>query len=167
MELNLLPILNFDGKRMQINENVEIIPQPGDAFSLSAPVKLSATAENVGGTIEIIGSAEARLTAVCDRCAEEFELPLVFSFEERFKKLDEFSEADENPDISPLDGTAVDISEIIYTNLYMNLPSKLLCSEDCKGLCPVCGKNLNKGSCSCEADTTDPRFDVLDKLLGE
>lgn len=167
MELNLLPILNFDGKRMQINENVEVAPRPGDTFSLSSPVRFSAVAQNVGGTIEITGTAEAHLKAVCDRCAEEFELPLVFSFEERFKKLDEFSEDDENPDISPLEGTSVDPEEIIYTNMYMNLPSKFLCSDDCKGLCPVCGKNLNTGVCSCETDSTDPRFDILDKLLGD
>ena len=86
---------------------------------------------------------------------------------ERFKKADEFSDVDDNPDISMLEGTSIDLDEIIYTNLFLNLPSKQLCSDDCKGLCPICGGNLNKTDCGCKSDTTDPRFDILDNLLGK
>ncbi|MGB9809870.1 MAG: YceD family protein, partial [Caldanaerobacter sp.] len=47
----------------------------------------------------------------------------------------------------------------------LSLPMKFLCKEDCKGLCPICGTNLNYGSCSCKREDIDPRLEVLSKLL--
>ena len=57
------------------------------------------------------------------------------------------------------------MDEIVYKNIYMNLPSKKLCKNDCKGLCPKCGKNLNEGDCGCDTREADPRFDALDKFF--
>lgn len=165
MELNLLAILNFDGRKMQISEDVPIVSEAADSFSVTEPVHFDGYALNVGGTIELCGKATAHIKMVCDRCAEQFDKTIEFEIDERLKKEDALSGEDENPDVIAFSGTAVDFSEIVYTNLYMNLPSKTLCSEDCKGLCPVCGKNLNLGSCDCSTERTDPRFDVLEKFL--
>lgn len=165
MELNLLPILNFDGKKMVISENISLSTSKNDAFQITSPVRVDAVAVNAGGTIELTGNATANIRLICDRCAEAFDTVVEFEIDERFKKEDAFSDEDENPDVITLTGTSVDLAEVVYTNLFMNLPSKNLCSEDCKGLCPVCGKNLNNGECGCKTETTDPRFDILDKLL--
>lgn len=167
MKLNLLPILNFDGKKIHIDEKVSVSPRHDDTFEICAPVEFDGTVQNVGGTIELCGTAEARLNLICDRCGEEYETTLRFALNESFKKADEFSDIDDNPDISMLEGTSIDLDEIIYTNLFLNLPSKQLCSDDCKGLCPICGANLNKTDCGCKSDATDPRFDILDNLLGK
>lgn len=167
MKLNLLPILNFDGKKINIDEKVSVSPHNDDTFEICSPVELKGSVQNVGGTIVLRCDAAARLKLTCDRCGDEYDSVLRFSVNEDFKKADEFSKADENPDISSLTGTTIDLGEIIYTNLYLNLPSKQLCDEDCKGLCPICGANLNKTACGCENDTTDPRFDILDNLLGK
>ncbi len=164
MELNLSPILNFDGKKMEIKEELALPLAENDNFSLKNPICFEGHAQNMGGTIELIGKAVATVILTCDRCTESFETVVDFDIDERLKKEDLFSDNDD-PDIITFSGTAVDFDEIIYTNLYMNLPSKNLCSEDCKGLCADCGKNLNLGDCGCDTRTTDPRFDVLDKLL--
>ena len=164
MELNLSPILNFDGKKMEIREEVALPPSENDSFSLKNPVCFEGYAQNISRTIELIGKASATVILTCDRCTESFDATIDFEIDERLKKEDLFSENDD-PDIITFSGTSVDFDEIIYTNLYMNLPSKNLCNDNCKGLCPVCGKNLNLGDCGCETQSTDPRFDVLDKLL--
>lgn len=165
MELNLLPILNFDGKKMQIKEDVQLEASGNDTFSFISPVHFEGEAANIGGTIKLTGSGTVEIELICDRCTETFEKTIEFELEETLKKEDEFSSSGENPDIIVFSGTSVDFDELLYTNFYMNLPSKTLCSEDCKGLCPICGKNLNHGECDCSDNNTDPRFDILDKLL--
>lgn len=167
MKLNLLPILNFDGKKINIDEKVSVSPRPDDTFDICSPVEFEGSIQNVGGTIELCGDASARLRLTCDRCGEEYDSTLCFSVNESFTKADEFSDVDDNPDILRLTGTTLDLDEIIYTNLFLNLPSKQLCSDNCKGLCPICGTNLNKSDCGCKSETTDPRFDILDSLLGK
>ena len=165
MELNLLPILNFDGRKIKILEDVELAASENDTFRFIAPIHLEGEAVNISGTIELTGKAVAQLEMVCDRCTESFEEKVEFELDEKLKKEDAFSDKEEDPDVIILSGTTVDLDELLYTNLYMNLPSKALCREDCKGLCPVCGKNLNTEECDCDDDNTDPRFDILDKLL--
>ena len=165
MELNLSPILNYDGKKMHICEAVSLSALPGDRFEIISPVNFDGYAQNIGGTIEICGSSSAELKLTCDRCMDEFSTHIDFSVNEKYRKHDDISDTEENPDITPFSGTSLNFDEILYSNLYMNLPSKFLCKDDCKGLCPVCGQNLNIKECDCNTETTDPRFDILDKLL--
>ena len=97
--------------------------------------------------------------------SEEFSRKFSCDFEERLLKEDFHTESAENPDAIYFKGTSVDLGEIVLNNIILNLPLKNLCKDDCQGLCPVCGKNLNHGGCDCDSRTTDPRFDILDKLL--
>lgn len=165
MEINLLPILNYEGKRINIFENVNISASQDDSFKINGPVSFDGYVVNIGGTIDLYGKATASLSIVCDRCTEEYNSALEYEIDERFKKDDGFSDSNEDSDITPLEGSVIDLGDILYTNLILNLPSKSLCSETCKGICPNCGKNLNHGPCDCDTDNTDPRFDILDKLL--
>lgn len=165
MEINLLSVLNYDGKRIDVSEDVSISAASNDNFTVLSPVHFEGYVVNVGGTIELCGSASATVSLTCDRCAEDFSFALDFEIKESYKKDDGFTNVDEDSDVVLLEGSAIDLDELLYTGIIINLPSKALCSEDCKGLCPVCGKNLNHGECSCENEKTDPRFDILDKLL--
>ncbi len=165
MELNLLSVLNYDGKKMQISEDVMLSSSDNDAFEIVAPVHFEGCATNVSGTIELCGKANTTLEMSCDRCAEIYTEEISFDINEKLKKEDTYSNDEENPDIIIFSGSSIDFGEVLYTNLFMALPSKSLCRHDCKGICPVCGMNLNTGSCSCDTKDTDPRFDILDKLL--
>jgi len=120
---------------------------------------------NIGGSIELVAKASCRLRYECDRCLENFESDFECSFKEIFKKEDTKTEDDQNPDAVILEGTSVDIDKIVLLNIIVNLPVKRLCSENCKGLCMNCGQNLNVSDCGCDTRPTDPRFDILDKLL--
>ena len=61
----------------------------------------------------------------------------------------------------------IDITEGVYTLLSLNLSQKFLCKESCKGLCFVCGTNLNENECNCDKDVVDPRFEVIKNLLNK
>ncbi|MFW5872616.1 MAG: YceD family protein, partial [bacterium] len=89
------------------------------------------------------------------RCLEKFEYNFNIDIEKELNKLD------------IKDIKEVDIRQILKSNIFLDLPIKPLCSEDCKGLCPQCGQNLNKGDCNCERDIIDPRLAKLEKFFDE
>lgn len=115
---------------------------------------------NEAGILRLTGSVTAEMICVCDRCGEEFKsvkmtaLDVVLSAEE----------SDENPELFLIEGDSVDLDEVVATCLILDMETKFLCKEDCKGLCPTCGKNLNFGACACRKQP-DPRFAVLEQLL--
>ena len=71
----------------------------------------------------------------------------------------------ENDEYVVCQDNQLDIDELVRADLFLELPNKVLCREDCKGLCGQCGKNLNFDSCECEKKPIDPRLAVLGKLL--
>ena len=100
---------------------------------------------------------------ICSRCGEGFDFSHSFRIERPVaRKL----VADENDEyiLTDEDGF-IDLSAVFNDELLLELPTKLLCREDCKGLCPKCGKDLNKGSCNCPTKEIDPRLEVLKALL--
>lgn len=165
MELNLLPILNCDGKKMPIDIKISVQETSNDDFNALSDIEVVGEIVNIGGRLELKAEGKTKIERVCDRCLETYTVDFTFPIEEMMKKADGQEQENENIDILYIDGNTVDLAEIVYTSLYVSLPSKALCSEECKGLCPICGQNLNMGMCSCEKEQTDPRFDILDKLL--
>ncbi len=112
---------------------------------------------------------EVELT--CSRCLEQFRHPLKIKFEEEFLPTVDVTSGVPLP--APEEATAftideqhiIDLTEAIRQYSLMAIPMKALCSEDCAGLCPSCGKNLNEGKCDCPAQDIDPRWSKLTKLL--
>lgn len=115
---------------------------------------------NEAGVLHLEGTLTAEMTCVCDRCGAEFdsvkELPLAATIVEE--------ESEEYPELFVLEGNEIDLDEILETSLILDMETKFLCREDCKGLCSTCGKNLNLGPCGCRKKI-DPRFAVLEQLL--
>ena len=109
------------------------------------------------------GSIRTCLHGVCDRCASPFDrevrLPLDVVL------VTELADEDhEDERVFPLEGDSADLEDIIRTVFVLNMDSKLLCKEDCKGLCCRCGKNLNEEACTCQKEI-DPRLAALKQLL--
>lgn len=129
---------------------------------LNTPVKVSAKAVNRAGVVNLAVSAVFDYTAPCDRCGEETITAFDYSFDHTLVlSLEGENEGDyiETPDYN------LDLDELVTSDILLELPSKHLCSEDCKGLCPKCGANLNKGGCSCDLQEIDPRLEALRSLL--
>ena len=104
------------------------------------------------------------MTMPCDRCFElttqEHKLDL---FHTVVRELSDEEDNDGEFVLAPDD--TLDLDELLTEDLLLDVPSKFLCSPDCKGLCPSCGKNLNHGDCDCQQDTVDPRLAILKELL--
>lgn len=109
-------------------------------------------------------SATGKFT--CDRCLDEYERDISSAFGIMYVADGEQGAGgdDEVQIISP-DTNIVDIGEDVRQFAILALPQKNLCSEDCKGLCPTCGKNLNRGKCECQNDVGDPRWSALKKIV--
>ncbi len=122
-------------------------------------------------TITVI---EADVTAPvlidCSRCLEEISSAESVSFRTAFVSNDEFTEDQEieldlqDLELSFADDDEVDLVEVIREQIVLALPSRPLCREDCKGLCNICGGNLNKTECDCTTEETDPRWAALKDL---
>ncbi len=155
----------------------EIIERPGSALPFEAeldtegldfPSVLSyrdkpraiGRVVNEAGVLKLSGELTAELRRVCDRCGTAFDSRKVTRLHATLVDEDD----GENPELFLLDGTEIDLDEILLTNFVLDMDSKCLCREDCKGLCPRCGKNLNLGPCGCGKEI-DPRFAVLEQLL--
>ena len=111
------------------------------------------------------GELTTRLHGICDRCAKSFVRDFAVSLEAVLvTKLE--NEDCEDPWTFELDGDQADLDDILTTAVVLNMDSKQLCSEDCKGLCPRCGADLNLGPCGCKPEP-DPRLAVLQQLLNK
>lgn len=143
------------------------VEQPGDAYRIVAPVGLDFDIHKDKERFRLVGTVRTALELPCSRCLEPFQLPVDASFDQRFLPASEMSTHDEREvqeedvEISYYRDDQIDLNELLREQFYLALPMKPLCSEDCKGLCPQCGTNLNTASCACATAWEDPRLAPL------
>jgi uncharacterized protein len=125
------------------------------------PIQIQGKIENKAGVVVLNADVRFVLRVNCDRCLDEFEW--AFDYPVEHVLVTELNT--DNDEYIVVENHLLDLDELILSDILLNLPSKLLCSEDCKGLCSMCGQNFNKGSCDCNDKLVDPRFAVLDELL--
>lgn len=129
---------------------------------LNAPVVIEGVLQSRSSIVTLAYKASAQLHTFCDRCLCEFERPISFSFS--YTLVRQLQDRDRE-DILPVEGDDLDLDELCTSDIVLNLPLKFLCREDCKGLCPICGKNKNLSDCDCLNSETDPRLAALKALL--
>ena len=162
MLLNVKPILHTPGKRLDFQFELDLSDMEfSGRYPISRPVAVSGEVRNTAGILELTLSARSTLDAVCDRCgkafAQEKDVPFACMLAEELQN-------EENDEIVLLEDGMVDVGDLARTAFILDMDTKTLCSEDCKGLCPRCGADLNLGPCSCKKEI-DPRMAVLAKLL--
>ncbi len=128
------------------------------------PVLLTAEARNRVGVVTLDCTYQYTLHLSCDRCLTPFSKQVTLHAAHTVvRSLSSESSDDDDYLVAP-DGI-VDLDEVATNDVLPELPGKFLCREDCKGLCPVCGCNLNEGSCGCERREADPRLAILDQFF--
>lgn len=127
----------------------------------TSPVSVKGMLRNVAGIVTLDYSVRFVAELVCDRCLS----PIDREFSDRFDHVLVNRLEEDNGDFILVEDGNLDLDELVFADVLLSMPSKILCSEDCKGLCPRCGKNLNDGDCGCSDPEGDPRFDVLKQLL--
>ena len=133
----------------------------GGSYPVSQPVTVEGRIRNKAGVLLCTLEASTTLHCICDRCAEPFTEDKTVAYQ---CVLAEERQSDDDEEIVLLEDGMVDVGDLARTAFILDMDTKTLCSEDCKGLCPRCGANLNLGPCSCKKET-DPRLAVLAKLL--
>ena len=164
MRLDLSKIIECPGAGVDFSVSLDLSDlQFGSCFPLHSPVIASGSVRNTAGVLMTTGTISAHLTAVCDRCAREFERDVQYPLD--VVLVTELADEDNEDDRTfLLDGNFADLDEIVRTVFILDMDTKFLCREDCKGLCCRCGKNLNEGPCDCKKEI-DPRFAALQQLL--
>ncbi len=161
MRLNLSAIIEVPGGSVPFVCDLETagldFPQ---VLAYSERPHAEGLVSNEAGILRLRGELSAPLRCVCDRCGEEFD----FFKQTRLDATIVEENPEDDPDLFVLQGNEIDLDEILSTCFILDMETKFLCREDCKGLCPTCGKNLNLGPCGCRKPI-DPRFAVLEQLL--
>ena len=164
MLLGLSKIIDSPGASVPFSTSVDLSDlRYGVSQPVSEPVLAQGTVRNTAGVLLMKGSVTTTIHGICDRCAAEFDRDIDFPIDVVLvTELN--SEENEDEWVFPLEGDSADLEDIVRTVFVLNLDSKLLCRDDCKGLCCECGKNLNEGPCLCQKEP-DPRFAALKQLL--
>jgi DUF177 domain-containing protein len=117
--------------------------------------------------IEVMGSIRATVALPCARCLKECIVPIVSEFKEYFI-LQRYAPDEQDKelvhddlDISFLPEEGIELRDIVEEQIWLDIPMKPLCHDSCKGLCTICGADLNSGECGCDRHDIDPRFTAL------
>ncbi len=146
---------------------------PVEDCRFASPVKVDGTLTISENSLVLQADITVAMTFSCCRCLEDVEERISGEIATYYEKTDraipEGEELTESDDVEVLDYGAktIDLRRRIAELLNLNIPMKSLCSEDCKGLCSECGRNLNEGDCSCDSQQADPRWHTLKTLLKE
>lgn len=127
-------------------------------------------AKDVIQDIRVVGQMATRVEVACARCLDAVGRDIKRDFDLLYRPQgadagrEEISVTEAEAEIGYYTGDGVQLEDILREQLLLDVPIKTVCREDCKGLCPHCGQNLNQGSCKCVAEQSDPRWDALRDL---
>lgn len=160
MTIDVSSILKEIGGRIDIDGSV-LLPDTEflGEYHFSKPLSVKGSVSNNGKSLTLRTVAEGHMTTSCARCMKEITVPVSFEIDENLARDD--GEVSEDEDIILFHDTSFEIDDIVYDNFLMSIEGKYLCKEDCKGLCPTCGKDLNEGDCGCSDQIIDPRWSGL------
>ena len=140
----------------------------GDYFTAIEPPEVRLQLSGDGEGVTVTGRVSARLSIACARCLCNTELFINAEVNDTWNlsPAEEDSEDFRSSSFVSEDGETVDLSEYAHELLFEQLPLRVFCKDDCKGLCSNCGENLNEAKCGCDKVDIDPRLAVLGRLLG-
>ncbi|MDO4345148.1 MAG: DUF177 domain-containing protein [Eubacteriales bacterium] len=171
MLIDLNEVLKNDGKVMNVDAQLELAEFSGrlGRFPITDSKPVSLRIQNMGDRkLHISGSTSVTLKVPCDRCLEDVPVTLKLQFEkeadmnqsdeERRKALDEQTD---------IEGYNLDVDKLVCSEIFVNWPSKVLCREDCKGICSICGTNLNLGTCDCRPTDLNPQMAKIQEIFSK
>jgi len=152
-----------------LEEDIRTLILGNDRVVFHGPLRISLDVKNTGKIIQFSGTLEGDTELVCSRCIEQYPYKIKLALTENFCHLSDAQDLSEEvrdpEDVHIFEGNKIEFGEIIRENLYLNIPMKSVCNESCKGLCIICGTNLNKETCKCKKEELDPRMEVLKKYF--
>ena len=142
-----------------------------ERVSLTAPATVSGKVRLAGNEVFVNGHIETRAQVECDRCLQPVGTPVNTDFALEYMTGSEYESGtaaeltEAEMSVSVFDGEAIDVDEIVKEQIVLAVPTRMLCREDCKGICPECGADRNRGDCNCTTSDIDPRWAALKNLI--
>lgn len=163
MLFELKSVFQNEGEEKQVNYKLDIADIDIDGvFPFRTPIDVTATAKNRASLVSLTIRACFSYSRSCDRCSTDFTREMDMLFEH---KLAQTLVDDGNDDYIETPDFKLELDDIVVSDILLSLPQKNLCKDDCKGLCQICGKNLNEGDCSCDKREIDPRLEMLKQFM--
>jgi uncharacterized protein len=150
----------------------ELVLQDDRIRLLAAPI-VSGEIRLKERRVHLKGRVAARLQLECDRCLKPVEFPVDSEFKLEYVTPEAYETQQavelnaQDLDLSIFDGEAIDIDELVTAELLLAVPDHVLCSENCKGICPGCGVDRNSVGCECQTAEIDPRWAGLKQLVND
>lgn len=145
MELDLRAIMSGEIKNLPINATFDMSAEKLDGVCpLKTPVKILGEIKNSADVVRLKASVDVLITKDCDRCCKETEKEYNININTVL-----VLENQDNEDYVEVPSYKLDLYELVRSEIVLNLPVLHLCSENCKGICLVCGQNLNENTCNC------------------
>lgn len=141
-----------------------------ESAELIGPCKISGELKKGIVQVDLKGTINGRVKIDCSRCLtpidSKLDIPFKVSYitEEHYTKEKESELHSDDLELAVYDGEKIDLSQLAIEQILLNLPTQIFCQENCQGLCPKCGQNLNLEKCSCETKEIDPRWAKLKNL---
>ncbi len=170
MLVNLSDVLTCEGRVMTKEIPLEMteFSNGTGVFTVEEKSPVAMTFTNLGeGKARVEGSCRLVFAAACDRCLSDVPVVLELSVDKAVFSPDRIAEDEEADadDQSCMEGYQLDVEALVHDEIIVNWPVKILCKEDCKGVCPVCGQNLNERECGCDTFVPDPRMAVIKDIF--
>jgi len=167
-----IELANLEGGKGEFSATYETgqLELEDERVRLATPLTVNGQIKRSGAEVIVSGNITGKLFINCDRCLKPLETPLNNQFEldyvsgSDYEALPDTELTEEQMLISVFDGVAIDVDEIVKEQVLLAVPARILCSDDCKGICPTCGLDRNTTDCNCETSTSDPRWDALKSL---
>jgi uncharacterized protein len=167
--LNLKKIRTAHERFEQTYEPGQFTADP-ESFRIVEPVRLAFDLFKDKDQFRLLGSVKTALELVCSRCLDPLPWPVDAAFDLRYHPRsaaagnDEVEIQEDDLTAAFYENDTIDLEQLIHEQLILSVPMKPLCSGACRGLCPVCGTNRNRGSCECRQEWDDPRLAALRNL---
>ncbi len=161
----VIPEIPEEGLVVELEEKISI-----EGFSVSSPVKAQLSVNKIENEVMVTGNLAVELEMACSRCLKDVRQAQDLPVSVVYHPADEIGSEkhglhDDEMDMGFYTGEELDVDELIREQILLSVQMKPLCKEDCKGLCPKCGIDLNTATCTCVQKEIDPRLEVLKKLL--
>lgn len=164
MLIDLKKFFSGEDAALQIDHTMDLSAVEMDGFyPFVSPVHVVGDIRAFASSAELHVTVQYTFSMPCNRCLAETRKELSHSISHVL--VNKLNDEEDFDDYIVVEGDTLDLDELIYSDIILLTPPKYVCSEDCKGLCPTCGENLNEGDCACEKQHTDPRLEALRQLL--
>lgn len=148
-------------KELHVSVKMDNFHYGSEEIKVLKPILLDGLLYMTDSILNLDACISADLELICSRCLQ----PFTYHYDGELNEKFTLNSDNKDDDVIFMDGDSLNITEIIENNIIMSLPIKHLCSEDCKGLCQVCGANLNQSSCNCDTKDFDPRLAKLKDMF--